>query len=53
MRVVICRCRMTRLPDRLFGVPVVATVSEAAGVGHVLSCDAVVLETGTPSVGVQ
>ena len=37
---------MTRLPDRLFGVPVVATVSEAAGVGHVLSCDAVVLETG-------
>jgi hypothetical protein len=31
---------MTRL-DRLFGVPVVATVSEAAGVGHVLSCDAV------------
>jgi hypothetical protein len=53
VRVVICRCRMTRLPDRLFGVPVVATVSEAVGVGHVLSCDAVVLETGTPSVGVQ
>ena len=44
---------MTRLPDRLFDVPVVATVSEAAGVGHVLSCDAFVLETGTPSVGVQ
>ena len=33
----ICRCRMTRLPDRLFGVPVVATVLEAAGVGHVLA----------------
>ena len=44
---------MTRLPDRLFGVPVVATVSEAAGVGHVLSCDAVVLDTDTLGVGVQ
>jgi hypothetical protein len=35
------------LPDdpasrRLFGVPIVATVSEAAGVGHVLAVDAVV-----------
>src|SRR6478752_4762812 len=32
---------------RLFGVPVAATVSEAAGVGHVLAADAVVL-TPTP-----
>jgi hypothetical protein len=32
---------------RLFGVPIVATVSEAAGVGHVLSCDAVVVDTDT------
>ena len=30
---------------RLFGVPIVATVSEAAGVGHVLARDAVVLDT--------
>ena len=38
------------LPDdpasrRLFGVPIVATVSEAAGVGHVLATDAVVVDT--------
>ena len=30
---------------RLFGVPIVATVSEAAGVGHVLATDAVVVDT--------
>ena len=44
---------MTRLPDRLFGVPVVATVLEAAGVGHVLAADAVVVDTDTLGVGVQ
>ena len=38
---------------RLFGVPVVATVSEAAGVGHVLAADAVVVDTDTIGVGVQ
>ena len=38
---------------RLFGVPVVATVSEAAGVGHVLAADAVVVDTDTQGVGVQ
>ena len=38
---------------RLFGVPIVATVSEAAGVGHVLAVDAVVLDTDTMGVGVQ
>ena len=32
---------------RLFGVPVVATVLEAAGVGHVLATDAVVVDTDT------
>ncbi len=46
------------LPDdpasrRLFGVPIVATVSEAAGVGHVLAVDAVVVDTDTLGVGVQ
>ena len=30
---------------RLFGVPIVATVSEAAGVAHVLATDAVVVDT--------
>lgn len=30
---------------RLFAVPVVATVSEAAGVAHVLATDAVVVDT--------
>ena len=38
---------------RLFGVPIVATVSEAAGVGHVLAVDAVVVDTDTLGVGVQ
>jgi hypothetical protein len=38
---------------RLFGVPVVATVSEAAGVGHVLAVDAVAVDTDTIGVGVQ
>ena len=38
---------------RLFGVPIVATVSQAAGVGHVLAVDAVVLDTDTIGVGVQ
>jgi len=36
---------------RLFGVPVVATVSEAAGVGHVMAVDAVVVDTDTLGVG--
>ena len=39
--------------SRLFGVPIVATVSEAAGVGHVLAVDAVVVDTDTIGVGVQ
>ena len=34
-------------------MPIVATVSEAAGVGHVLAQDAVVLDTDTIGVGVQ
>ena len=38
---------------RLCGVPIVATVSEAAGVGHVLAVDAVVVDTDTIGVGVQ
>jgi hypothetical protein len=38
---------------RLFCMPVVATVSEAAGVGHVLAVDAVVVDTDTLGVGVQ
>jgi len=38
---------------RLFGVPIVATVSQAAGVGHVLATDAVVVDTDTVGVGVQ
>ena len=36
-----------------FGVPIVATVSEAAGVGHVLATDAVVVDTDSQGVGVQ
>ena len=38
---------------RLFGVPIVATVSEAAGVGHVLATEAVLVDTDTIGVGVQ
>ena len=34
-------------------MPVVATVSEASGVGHVLTTDAVVVDTDTIDVGVQ
>ena len=36
---------------RLFGVPVVATISQAAGVGHVLARDAVVVDTDSLGVG--
>ena len=38
---------------RLFGVPIVASVSQAAGVGHVLGADAIVVDTDTLGVGVQ
>ena len=38
---------------RLFGVPIVATVNQAAGVGHVLAADAVVVDTDTRGVDVQ
>ena len=38
---------------RLFGVPIVSTVAQAAGVGHVLASDAVVVDTDTQGVGVQ
>ena len=38
---------------RLFGVPVVATASQTAGVGHVLGTGAVVVDTDTLGVGVQ
>jgi len=38
---------------RLFGVPIVATVRQAAGVGHVLAADAVVVDTDTIGVGLQ
>ena len=38
---------------RLFGVPVVATVSEAAGVGHVLATDAVVVDIDSQGAGLQ
>ncbi len=38
---------------RLFGVPVVATVSEAAGVGHMLATDAVLVDADTQGVCVQ
>jgi hypothetical protein len=38
---------------RLFGVPIVATVSQAAGVGHLLAADAVALDADKLGVGVQ
>ena len=38
---------------RLFGVPIVATVSDAAGVGDVLAVDAVVVDPDTQGVEVQ
>ena len=38
---------------RLFGVPIVATVSQAAGVGHLLARNAAVVDTDTIGVGVQ
>ena len=38
---------------RLFSVPIVATVSEATGVAHVLATDAVVVDTDSQGVGVQ
>ena len=38
---------------RLWGVPIVSTVSQAAGVGHVLATDAVVVDTDSQGVGVQ
>ena len=38
---------------RLFGVPIVATVSEAAGVADVLAACAVVVDTDSQGVGVQ
>ena len=39
---------------RLFSVPVVVTtISEAAGVGHLLATDAVVVDTSPEGVGVQ
>jgi hypothetical protein len=38
---------------RLFGVPIVATVSQAAGVGHVPVLDAVALDADKLGVGVQ
>ena len=34
-------------------MPIVATVSEAAGVAHVLATDAVVVDTDSQGVGVQ
>jgi hypothetical protein len=34
-------------------VPIVATVSQAAGVGHVLARDAVVVDTDTQGIGLQ
>lgn len=38
---------------RLFGVPVVTTVSQAAGTAHALARDAVVVDTDNQGVGVQ
>ena len=38
---------------RLFGVPIASTVSQAAGVGHVLAADAVVVDTDSQGIGVQ
>ena len=40
-------------PSALRCVPIVATVSKAAGVGHVLATDAVVVDTDSQGVGVQ
>ncbi|WP_240761038.1 phage major capsid protein [Mycolicibacterium sp. CR10] len=38
---------------RLFGVPIVTTVSQAAGVSHTLAKDAVLVDTDNHGVGVQ
>lgn len=38
---------------RLFGVPIATTTSQAAGTGHVIAADAVVLDTDSQGVGVQ
>ena len=38
---------------RLFGVPIVATVSEAAGTSHVLAQGAVIIDTDSQGIGVQ
>ena len=38
---------------RLFGVPIASTVSETAGVAHVLAQDAVVVDTDSQGMGVQ
>jgi Phage capsid family len=38
---------------RLYGVPVVVCVREAAGVGHVLARDAVALDVGSQGTGIQ
>ena len=38
---------------RLFGLPILATVSEAAGVAHALATDAVVVDTDSQGVGAQ
>lgn len=38
---------------RLFGVPIASTVSQAAGVAHVLAQDAVVVDTDSQGIGVQ
>lgn len=38
---------------RLFGVPVVVSVAQAAGVGHTVAAGAVALDTGSEGTGVQ
>lgn len=38
---------------RLFGVPVVVSVAQAAGVSHTVARDAVALDTDTTGTGVQ
>jgi hypothetical protein len=38
---------------RLFGVPIATTVSQTAGVGHVIAADAVVLDTDAQGVQIQ
>ncbi len=38
---------------RLFGVPIATTVSQTAGVGHVIAADTVWLDTDSQGVGVQ